>query len=164
MDIVTAIIGIAFVVACALPFLWLNSVKKKAEKKLLTSLIDFAAEHNGIISRSEILGNMAIGLDEQANKVFFCKKSGAEETSQKVELAAIKTCEVIKMGRTFNDKEGPRTVIEKLELSFVPTAEKEPTIAIEFYDAHKNVQLNGELQLVEKWANWLNERLKQTKG
>lgn len=163
MDSGTAIIGAASIVACVLPFIWLHRVKKKAAKKLLTSLTDFASEHNGTISRHEIFRDMAIGLDEKTNSVFFYKKSDAEEVAQHVELAATKTCEVVKTSRTFNDKEGVRTVIEKLELSFTPAASNQPAIALEFYDIHKNMQLNGELQLIERWAKWVDERLRQTK-
>jgi hypothetical protein len=163
MDAGTAIIGAASIAVCVLPFFWLYSVRKKAEKKMLKSLTDFATEHNGFISRSEIFGDMAIGFDEQNDMLFFYKKSGTEVVMQHVELAAIKTCEVINTSKTFNDKGGARTIIEKSELSFTPVAGNQPAIVLEFYDRYKNVQPNGELQYMERWAQWIKDRLKRTK-
>lgn len=163
MDAGTAIMGAAAIAACVLPLLWLSNIRKKAEKQIRTSLTDFAAGHNSIISRSEILGDMAIGLDEQANKFFYYKKSGAKVITQHVDLAAIKTCKVIRTSRSYNDKESTYTEIEKLELSFTPIAANQPAIVLEFYDILKNMQLNGELQLIERWTKWLEERLQQTK-
>jgi hypothetical protein len=163
MDIGTAFIGAVALAICILPFFWLRSIRKKAETKMLAALTDFAAEHNGSISRHEIFRDLVIGFDEGSNSLFFYKKSDTEELKQHVQLANVKTCKVVKTSQTLQSKDGARTMIERLELAFVPVAEKEPTIALEFYDMHKNVQLNGELQLIEKWDAWLNERLKQAK-
>ncbi len=163
MDAGTVIMGVVAIATFVLPFLWLSNVRKKAEKKILTSLTDFAAGHNSNISRSEILGDMAIGLDEQSNRLFFYKKSGDAAVKQHVELAAIKNCEVIKTSRPFSDNDGMHKVIEKLDLSFSPAAGNQPAIVLEFYDANKTIQLTGELQLVERWAKWVDERLKKTK-
>lgn len=160
MDIGNVILGTVLIVTCVAPFIWLNQIKKRAEKQLLKSLTDFAAEHDGVISRHETCRDMAIGLDEQHNRVFFYKKSPTEEVRQHIELAGIKSCKVINTSKSLRDKDNVRTVLEKLELSFAPAVENKPATVLEIYDMYKNVQPAGELDFAEQWAKWVNERLK----
>lgn len=161
MDLGTAVVGAAIIMACVVPFVFLSRSKKKAEKQLLDALTATAATHHCTIVRQEVFGDFAIGLDEDKHSLFFYKKSKDEATSQYIDLAKIKTCKVANTNTSFNNKNGAYRVIDKLELCLVPIAANKPEIALEFYDVHKNIQLNGELQSIEKWANLVNERLKR---
>lgn len=163
MELGTAIIGGVSLAVCLLPFVWMNNIRKKAEQKLLIALNDFAARHNGSITRHEVFRDTVIGIDEQKNTVFFYKKSDNEEDFQYIRLSGIKTCKVVRDGQTINTPNGARTVIERIRLAFVPAIEKEAGLELDFYNINKSVQLNGELQFAERWAQHVEERLKRTK-
>jgi hypothetical protein len=161
METGTAVIGAVALAICIYPFVWMSRLRKKAEQQLLTALNDFAAGHNGAVTRHEVFRDMVIGIDEQQNSVFFYKKSDSGGEMQYIPLSGIKTCKVIRSGQTINTPNGSRTVIEKILLAFVPAIEKEAVTELDFYDINKSVQLNGELQFAERWAQQLDERLKR---
>lgn len=160
MDSGTIIIGVATIIACILPFVFINNSRKKAEKKRLQALTDLAAEHNGVVSRYEFCGEIAIGLDDANNYVYFISKVKGREAAQFVDLAGIKNCQVANSSRNINGKDGAYKVIDKLSLLFTPTGKDKSNISLEFYDADVNIQLVGELQLIERWEKLINERLK----
>lgn len=158
MDLGTAIVGIAIIIICVIPFVLLQKSKKKAEQKLVSGLDALAAAHQSTIAHREVFGDFAIGHDKGMRGLFFYKITTEGPLSQYVDLAGIKSCKVVNTNRTFQNKEGAYKVIEKLELSLAPLAANQSEIALEFYDVHKNIQLNGELQSIERWAKLVNEK------
>lgn len=159
----STIIGTITMIICALPFVMVNNSKKKREKIFLQSLLEIAAQNNCQIYQHEILGNFAIGIDETKNFVFFYSQIKDKENKQYVDMSETQSCKVINTSRTFKNKDGNQKVIERLALSFVPTAKNKPEIIIEFFNADVSLRLNGELQLIEKWSNLINDRLKNRK-
>lgn len=160
MDSGTIIIGVATIIACVLPFVYINSSKKKAEKKRLQALTTLAAEHNGAVSRHEFCGEMAIGLDEVNHHVYFISKVKGREAAQFVDLAGIKSCRVADVSRNINGKDGAYKVIDKLNLVFTQADKSQADISLEFYDADVSMQLVGELQFIERWEKLINDRLR----
>lgn len=159
MDSGTITIGVVSIVACILPFIFINRSKKKAEQKRLRALIDLAAQHNGAISRHEFCGEIAIGLDEINNYLFFVSKVKGREAAQFIDLAGIKSCRVENASRNVNSKDGAYKVIDKLSLVFTPADKDKSNVSLEFYDADASMQLVGELQLIERWEKLVNDRL-----
>jgi len=159
MDLDIAILGVVLTAICVLPFVWLHRIKKKGENNLLKSLADFAAKHNCSISKKQVHRDFVLGMDENKGCICFYKKSKDEEVSEFIDLAGVKTCKVINTHMVFNTHDGARKVVEKLELSFEP-AGSGSAVTLELYDMYKNVQLSGELQLIEEWADLVNKRLK----
>ena len=163
MDLGTAILGMVAIAICVLPLIWLHRIQKKAANTLLFALTEFASKHHAALSTHEVHRDFAIGMDESKACVFFIKKSKDEDIATAIDLSEIKTCKVINTNMSFNTHDGVRKVIEKLELSFIPAVESKSTVNLELYDMDKNVQLSGELQLIERWADRINEWLKSAK-
>lgn len=163
MDLGTAILGMVAIAICVLPIIWLQKIQKKGANTLLFALTELASKHHAVLSTKEVHRDFAIGMDESKNFLFFIKKSKDEDIAEAIDLAEITSCKVINTHMSFNTHDGARKVIEKLVLSFVPAVENKVTVNLEWYDMYKNVQLSGELQLIERWEGMVNKRLKQAK-
>lgn len=160
MNLGTAITGAIFIAIFMLPFIFMLYGRKKKEKQLVKSILAIANNHHCKISQQEISEEFAIGLDESKNQLFFFKKTAFKEIAQYVNLAEIKSCKVIKTGNATGDKDDNYKLIDKLDLHFSFLDKKNPDISFEFYNSEENFGLNGEIQLIEKWANIVNDRLK----
>lgn len=163
MDIGSAIIGVIFVLICAVPFVIMNRSKKKKEKLILQSLSEIANRVHCQIGPHEVSGNMAIGMDTSKNFVFFYKQTQEKVTEKIVDLAKIKSCKVNNMSRTIRNQQSSQRVIDSIDLSFVPSAKNEPEVKIEFFNAEEHAQLNGELQSAEKWMQIIKDQLNRKK-
>jgi len=161
MNLGTAITGAIFIAIFMLPFIFMLNGRKKKEKQLAKSILAFANNHHCKISQQDICEDFAIGLDESSNHLFFFKKSTGIEIAQYVKLAEIKSCKVIKTGNTTGNKDDQHKSIDKLDLHFSFLNQKNPDISFVFYNSEENFGLNGEIQMIEKWANIVNGRLKK---
>lgn len=160
MDLGVTITAAIIIALCSLPFIISSRRRRKIEKQLLLSLSEIAKQHNGKISQHEISGNYAIGIDETKGLLFFKKKTGNNENTQFIDLAEIQSCQVINTGRTVKTGDDQYNVIDRLDLQFVPRAGNGANIKWVFYDAENHMQLNGELQSIEKWSKLIKEKLK----
>lgn len=162
MDLGSTIVGTIILVICIVPFVIMhyNSVKK--ENKMLQSLNEIAQQHNCNISQHEFCGDFVIGLDENKNFVFFFKQKKEKAISQFVDLSEIQTCKAVKSTRTIKSKDGDVRIPERVVLSYIPTNKGKAETRFELYD-EENVQLIGELQLVDKWSKQINDCLKNKK-
>lgn len=157
----TAITGAIFIAIFMLPFILMLYGRKKKEKHLLQSILNIANKHNCKISQQEISEEFAIGLDETLNHLFIFRKTANKEIGQHINLAEIKFCKVIKTtGNISENKENNIKSIDKLDLHFAFLDRKNPDISFTFYDSEENFGLNGEIQIIEKWAKIVNDRLK----
>jgi len=163
MDLGSTIIGAILIAISIVPIILMGKNRKKREKKALQSLIKIANQQNCIISKHENCSDFVIGMDEIKNVVFFYKNINDKELEQVVDLNVIQNCKVINTSRTIKNKDGNQKVIDRLELSFIPTNKNEPGIKMEFFNSNISTQLDGELQSIEKWSKHINDRLKQNK-
>ncbi|MBZ9651820.1 hypothetical protein [Psychroflexus montanilacus] len=154
------IIGAIIITICILPIVMLRRSRKKRESVLLQSLSEIATQNNCQINQYEILGSLAIGIDKTQNFVFFYRQIENNETKEFVNLDEIQSCNVINTGKSLNNKNENQKEIDRLELSFIPTSINKSEIKMEFFNSDINVQLYGELQLIEKWSIIINDRLK----
>lgn len=141
-----------------LVIMYYNNVNKNS--KMLQSLKKIAQQHNCNISKHEFCNNFAIGLDENNNYVFFFKQNEDDSVSQFVDLSEIKDCKAVKRTSATKIKDENITFYEKIELRFISKNKSNAEIAFELYSP-ENRQLNGELQLVDKWSMQLNEHIKK---
>ncbi len=163
MDSGTLIVGTILVVLCILPVILTERSRKKKEKRLYKHLASLAEAQNCKITKYERCCNMMIGIDEINNHVFFIKKSKEGEKGQYINLREIQNCRIRTTGRTVEESTGGGMVTEKLELVFMPVLKSGTEIVWEIYNAEDNLQLSGELQLIEKWAGIIKEKLKVKK-
>lgn len=137
MDSGTLVIGAIMIAICILPFILINNSIKKQKKQLLQALLALSDQKNCKMTQYELGSNLAIGIDENADLLFFFKRLKDKEISQHVNLK------------------------DKLELCISPKTKSRPDIFLEFYNSEENLQLNGELQLIEKWAKIINDQIKK---
>jgi hypothetical protein len=160
MDLVSAIIGAILLSIFIVPVMILNYHRVREEKKKLKSIQEIALYHNCNISQYEICGDFIIGLDEIRGFVFFLKQKKEDSVSQFVDLSHIHNCQMLKKTRTIESENVNGVILERVELSFIPTNKSKAATHFELYDEETNMQLRGELQLVEKWSNKINDLLK----
>ncbi|MFA5298417.1 MAG: hypothetical protein WC389_09460 [Lutibacter sp.] len=160
MNLGTFIVGVIAVGICVLPFVLMVGGRKKKEKKLLLSVSAIAKEHNCKISQYEFCDEFVIGLDEIANFLFFFRNSNIKEMSEQINLAEIKTCKMKRTGHYDNNREGGNSTIEKLELQLSYIDKNKTDLLLPFFNEEEDVQMNGEIQVIEKWNEIVNKRLK----
>lgn len=164
LDWGTAIIGFAALVICAIPFVFDYRSRNKKTKHLKLSLTKLAEKHNCEVNQYELCGNFILGIDENRNFLFFFKQPKTEEgISQYINLEEIQKCEVVKKTKTVKTDTENLTIVERVEMSFIPSNKNKAEQKIELFDKEKNMQLNGELQFVDKWSKQINKHLKSKK-
>jgi hypothetical protein len=159
LDLGTAISGGIIFIVCMLPFILMYMKRKKNEKQFLQLLSTIAEQQNCQISQYDVFGMFGIGLDEVKNVVFFYRKTNDNINEYTVDLSGIKSCEVINTGVMDNKQR----VVDSLELSFIPVAKNNSIVKMVFFNSKTNIQLCGELQLIEKWSTIINNQLKKDK-
>lgn len=164
MDSGSLLIGAIMLALCVVPILFIGRSRKKHKKKLLNSLLSFAESQNCNITQHELCGKISLGLAEDPNYFFFVKHSKEKVTKQYVNLTEIQNCKVINTSTAVGSKAEKIKVLDKLEMSFVPHDKSKQGIIIQFFDVEEDVQLTGELQLIEKWSKLINHKLKPHQG
>lgn len=159
MDLGSIIIGAILIAVCTVPLVIMNRNGKKRERQALKSLTNIANQQNCSISKYEACGDFVIGMDEIKNFVFFYKQKNEETISHCVDLSEIHICRAVKTRRTVKSKGGSEDIIERIKLSLIPKNKEKAEVKFELY-GDEDTQLNGELQLVDRWAKQINEHLK----
>lgn len=157
----TAITGAILIAIFMLPFILMLNGRKKKQKQLVKSILAIANNHKCKLSQQEISEEFAIGLDETENQLFFVKRTTDKEIAKHLNLAEIKSCKVIKTGTTVGNKDDNYKTLDKLDLHFSFFDKKNADISLPFYDSEENFGLDGEIQMIEKWANIVNNRLRK---
>lgn len=159
-DLGSALIGGSIFLFMILPIVIMSRNRKKRKKVFLQSLSEIATQNNGQLNHHEIFHSFGIGIDEARNFIFFYRQSKGSEIKHFVDLNQVQSCRILNTSRTFETKNGNLKIIDQLELSFIPSTKGEAEIKLEFFNQDVDVQLNGELQSIEKWSKLINDRLK----
>jgi hypothetical protein len=163
MDLGVIITSVIFIILVSLPFLIINRQRKKKEKQLLQSLKDAANQQQCTLTKVDLCGNYAIGIDESKDFVFFKNKSDQKENVQFIDLGLVESCEMTNTERKIKTIDNAYQVIDQLYLSIVPKAGNGSNSKWVFYDTDSHMQLNGELQSIEKWSRLIKNKLKSKK-
>jgi len=156
MDSGTIIFSAVLIILCVVPFILIHRTKVNSQKKLIKSLKILAKSHNSEISKYEICGNVIIGLDNNSENVFYYKKFKENEIGKHVSLQNVKSC---KVEQTQRSGDGVHKFTDKIVLHFEPKNKLLPVDSFEFYNAEESLQMNGELQDVERWTQVLQSKL-----
>lgn len=160
IDLPTLSIGLGLVALTILPMLYFYLAQKKRRAAFLNSFLFRAQQQQVQVTQHDVWGNYAaIGLDSQANKIYYLKKKDTQEQQAVINLAEVEKCSVTHLKRVQNEDQ----VIDKLELCFTFRTAKSSDITLEFYSKDEAMTLNGELQLVEKWKGLITARLSPAK-
>lgn len=160
MDITSSIIGIGLLLLFVIPIVLLNRRGKKTEQLFKNKLFSQAEKDSCEINEFEIWNNAAIGLDSNSSKLFFLKKVAYKDEYENMDLKEVSTCQLRNTNENFNSKDGQQTIIEKLELIFSFKGHGKDPKSIVLYDRDlDNLNLNGEVQIAQKWHGILTKEL-----
>lgn len=152
MDTSTIIIGLIMVALCALPFILSNTNRKSSDQTIKKAIFELAHKNNTSILQNDFWFKTAIGINTANHQLFFYRKAKNLETSEIIDLTNYKKCSVIKLNDNSNH-------IDVLQLVLTPISSKNKEIILDFYNSEFNPQLNGEVQLIEKWSKIINETI-----
>ncbi|CAM4189872.1 hypothetical protein ZORO111903_06175 [Zobellia roscoffensis] len=156
LDLGTTLIGAVSVVICVAPFVLVTRSVKKKEKAMLRSLSNFADQDNCKIHEHEYVGDFIIGMDTNKKAVFFYKEEKGATEKLSVNLKDVKNCKVSKIGKSVRKNGKVEQTVERIELVFNTNPSASQDIVFELFNSQNNLQLNGELQTAETWANKVN--------
>lgn len=159
MENSSIILSAIILALCIAPFILMGRGRKRKEKEMAQALKNLADKEECLISKKQICGDFIIGFDENKKHFFYIKKTDNEEFTKHINLRKIQKCKAVITSRKISTTNGSQRIIEKLELSFTPKNVSEPEIFLEFYDEKTNMQLSGELQVIEEWEKLLSEKL-----
>ena len=163
MEIESIIIGVIILAICIVQLMLMSRNRKKTERKKVELLLSLAKNNHSTITKHEACGDYIIGIDEQAQKIFFVKQGENLVEEQCINLREIKQCVIERNAKTVAQSTSTTNLIEKLQLTFIPSDKTKKEIALEFFNAAKTMQLFGELQSIEKWHKEINTVLNSRK-
>jgi len=155
MELGTSIAGAIMIALCVLPFVLSNRNRKRHEIQLLKMLTNIINNQNCKLSRYECFGDIIIGIDEIALKVFFLSFINAIEKNQYINLSEIKHSKVVCISKTHNNEKS----IDKLELCFCAKIKTTPDIKFEFYNSDNCSHNSPDYLIVDKWSKIINENI-----
>ncbi len=159
MDFQTIITGAIIIALCFLPYIYMSKRGKKREQKFFQLLLNKSKQLNYNITNYEVMGNIIIGLDETTQELFFLRKVNDEERFQHLNLNEVKQIRLNNLNRMVGAAKNQQKVLDKLQLVFVFKKSSNPEVIFEFFNSDESLIVNGELQLIEKWAKILNEKI-----
>jgi hypothetical protein len=160
MDSFVAIMGLVILIISVLVIIIVSAGNKKKKKQQVKTLFDFAEKRNCKISQHDLFNNTLIGIDNEAHKLFFIRKTADSEIRHEIDLTAVQKTRVINSNRIVTNKETTTNVIDKIELILSSSNSKIADTILEFYNTDRdNLFLNGEIALTEKWAKTVNENI-----
>ncbi|WP_299825355.1 hypothetical protein [uncultured Pontibacter sp.] len=155
MDFVTIIIGLISLALFIVPIMYISRKQKQVAGKAMQEFLALAGQQELSLTKYDFWNQrFALGLDEKQHKLFyFCKQADKEQVLL-LDLADVKSCELVKDSREVNDNK----IIDLIALRLSFRAAK-PQLLV-FYQKEDNMLLGGELQLATKWSAIISEALK----
>ncbi|WP_370087039.1 hypothetical protein [Ekhidna sp.] len=151
------IIGLIALALCIIPFVLVHNSIKNNKQDLINGLRSIADSYNSDISSYDCGIEFSIGISSANNYIFYYKKRKGTISEECVPLNAIRKCQVDSAKRTVNAKSGNETIIDKLELTFIPKDGNVAPSRLAFFDSNEHFKLNGELPLIRKWEAITNK-------
>lgn len=157
MDLPNLIIGLVVLLLCAAPFILMNRHSKNKKQKLIQTLNQLAASSGNSITEFDVFNDAIIGIDQNNKTLFFVKKLEELNVEEKISLKDYQKSEVKKKMSNHHGPSSNMQIIKKIHLHFQPKSSENREVNLEFYDENTQFQLNGELQLAEKWVVKCNQ-------
>lgn len=133
---------------------------KKTHKKLHLMLKDMGRNQGAELSKSDVLGDAILGIDDKKELVLFYKKIKDIETSKSVLLSELKSCKVLSQTKAIKSQNENFNQFEKISLQFVNKDKSKPDVYFEFYNHEDNSHLNFDLKVLEQWSEMFNASIK----
>jgi|GEM_PF-6567851 len=153
MDLQTTIIGIVLIALCVIPLAWAYRKKKEKQERLLKQLKAHAITNGCNITAHDHWHNTVIGLDENANCLFFLRRTKDGEVIQQAHLAGV--------AESYTNGTDRPAEAQSLELVLVHNTSKEPNTVLKFFNRSSFMQLNNELELIKKWHSTIQDKIRR---
>ncbi|MEP4532979.1 MAG: hypothetical protein ABJ004_07830 [Cyclobacteriaceae bacterium] len=161
MEFGTTILGLVAIALCIIPFVVMHKSRKKREQDLIDGLKAVADSYSSDVTTYDCGMEFSIGISWARNYIFYYKKTDQEVFELCVPLTAIRKCQVNNVKRSIKTQAGSQTVIDKLELTFLPKDTSISPSRFEFFNSNEHFQMNGELLLIRKWEGIVNKALRE---
>lgn len=164
MEMRTIILGAITILVIVIPFVIVFIKNQSKNSKTKSILTKYADAENSKIDESDTLGNIAIGIDYNQNKLFFIKHSKNNETEQIINLNEIKNVRLVNEKRAVKIDKSSTLVVEKIEIVLTSNIQNRQDYILQLYHEDINFVLSGEVQLADKWVAILERVLKQNQS
>lgn len=164
MEMKTLIMGTIAVLALVGPFIFVLIKNKRKNNKTKSIFMKYANVDNSNIDESDILDNIAIGIDYNQNRLYFIKHSNNQESKQIINLNDVRSAKLEKKQRTVKSGKSSTLIIEKVELVLTSNNPNKQNYVLDLYDENINMVLSGEVQLANKWVAILERVLNETQS
>jgi hypothetical protein len=149
------------VILILLPFALLFALDrwKRARQRqhLLNALHTAARAEGGHLDRHAMSGDVALGLDERQNALYFLHRRQSNGAVQRVELAPMRACQVHIGARG----KAPGAPVERVELRFQPKAGQGSGRDLVLFEHGPDRLLHDEAALAIEWGRLINAHLQQ---
>ncbi|GAF03926.1 hypothetical protein [Saccharicrinis fermentans] len=157
---ISMVLLIGAIIAIIIIFYRVKESKKK--KKVKEDLNGLAKDHGCTITYYDFWNHAKLGFDNKAGVLFFVRTIHEQEHSSVIKLSEISKCEMMRSVRSLSAGKNSPDVIDKIGLIFIANDKKKSDVTLEFYNTqYDSLNLNGELQLAEKWLALSQEFLQK---
>ena len=156
-------ITIGFAVVLSLAFIappYLNHRKNKKIAEVKNQfLADLAKEKGLIFSQKDTWRNRyMLGFDTNVKKLVYVNFEEVPVVME-IDLDQIQSIEIHEKSHEIDTGNGKRKVVDNLDLTFYLKSPQGKKITLEFYDAERFSDMNGELPLIRNWQSILQSNL-----
>lgn len=159
MDLGTILTAAIMLSICVLPFILMNRKKQKRIKQLHSNFIKNITEKGLIIGQHEVCGNIVIGFDSTLTQLFFLKQNHKIDRNISIPLNSIIDCKIEKSYEIDNNSMDQSTSLDKIVLTLTTKEAQSKNHRLVLFDCNDRMQLDGELQLGEKWLKIIQEKI-----
>lgn len=159
METKTIILVVISLLVLIVPFAFAYFNRRRKDSKTKSALMKYVNEYNSRLDESNILSNLAIGLDREQARLFFIKNNYNQITAKIVNLNDIKSVRLINDRKAMNAGKSSTLIVEKIAISLSNKSADTKDIILELYDKDVNLSLNGEVQVAEKWVGILEKAI-----
>ena len=162
MDLMPILIGSIAMAAMVAPVMYIHKNRKNKETSFIKQFNELALQNNISITQPEIWNiHYIIGLDAAANKILYLKKNENQENVVVIDLQQVERCRVVNRSHQIKSNGKNVAVIDRLDLAFILRDKSKAEKTVEFYNGDESLCPRGELPLVEKWCDLINQQLKK---
>ena len=156
------LIGSVALVAMVAPVMYIHKTRKNKETSFISRFNELAMQNNVNIAQPETWNiHYAMGLDAAANKILYLKKNENQENMVVIDLRQVERCRVANKTHQVKSNGKNIAVTDSLHLAFILKDKSKADKTVEFYNGDESLCLRGELPLVEKWCDLINQQLKK---
>jgi len=162
MNLGSLIIGIVLVLLFVVPIYFFSRKNADKERKLLAYFKNMANQQGLNVSQTEIWDSIYfIGIDQEADKIFYLKKTEENEEKVLIGLREIEKCRVDNVIRTIKEGKYTTSITDRIDLKIKLKNSNAFEKTIEIYNAHGNgnIILSDQLHLAEKWTKIINQKI-----